>query len=194
MKYHTEMSDEKLIQFYLNSNQAALPTLTDLYKDRIYSFIYKMVQDKHVAEEIFRNVFITLINNLLAGKAPEDDNFFQWTTQIAHKLCIEDSRNNKQAMVITAGNNKTEIPGMNSSVPVSVNSVLYHENHGKMKSMIDMLPDQQREVIALSHYAGLSFKDISDIMKCSLTSAPDTMKTGLYNLRNLMVEKEMALR
>jgi len=60
--------------------------------------------------------------------------------------------------------------------------------------MIDLLPDQQREVIALSHYAGLSFRDIADIMKCSLTAALDTMKIGLNNLRKLMMEKELALR
>jgi RNA polymerase sigma factor (sigma-70 family) len=194
MKYQTEMSDEKLIQFYLNSNPAALATLTDLYKDRIYSSIYTMVQDKHVAEEIFRNVFITIINNLLAGKTPEDNNFFQWATQIAHQLCIDHSRNTKLAMVITADNAPQTEQVIDFSLPAPIHSATYHESHGKIKSMIDMLPDQQREVIALSHYAGLSFKDIAEIMKCSLTSALDTMKIGLNNLRKLMMEKEVALR
>jgi DNA-directed RNA polymerase specialized sigma24 family protein len=60
--------------------------------------------------------------------------------------------------------------------------------------MIAMLPDEQREVIALNHYAGLSFKEIADIMKCSLTTALDTMKFGLNNLRKLMNEKEIVLR
>jgi len=194
MKYQTEMSDEKLIQFYLNSNPAAQATLTDLYKDRIYCSIYTMVQDKHVAEEIFRNVFIAIINNLLAGKAPEDNNYFQWATQIAHQLCIEHTRNNKLAMVIAADNDNSTAPPIDFSVPVPMHNVLYHESHGKIKTMIDLLPDQQREVIALSHYAGLSFRDIADIMKCSLTAALDTMKIGLNNLRKLMMEKELALR
>lgn len=57
-----------------------------------------------------------------------------------------------------------------------------------------MLPDEQREVMVLNHYAGLSFKEISETMQCSLNSALDTMKFGLNNLRKLMAEKEIVLQ
>jgi RNA polymerase sigma-70 factor (ECF subfamily) len=59
MNNHAEMSDEKLIQFYLNGSPAALATLVELYKDRIYCSIFAMVQDKYVAEEIFRFEVLT---------------------------------------------------------------------------------------------------------------------------------------
>jgi RNA polymerase sigma-70 factor (ECF subfamily) len=105
MNNHTEMSDEKLIQFYLNGNPHALATLVELYKDRIYCSIFNMVQDKYVAEEIFRDVFITIINNLLAGKTAENGDFLQWATQTAHHLCIEHTRKTKLAVII----NNTEV-------------------------------------------------------------------------------------
>jgi RNA polymerase sigma factor (sigma-70 family) len=197
MNSHTEMSDEKLIQFYLNGNPQALATLVELYKDRIYCSIFTMVQDKYVAEEIFRDVFITIINNLLAGKTAEDGDFLQWATQTAHHLCIEHSRKTKLAMII----NSNDVNGSNNiaeavdfSIPVSLPNTIYHDSHGKIKSMIALLPDEQREVIALNHYAGLSFKEIAGIMKCSLTTALDTMKYGLNNLRKLMNEKEIVLQ
>ena len=195
MKYQTEMSDEKLIQFYLNGNPSAMATLVELYKDRIYSSIFSMVQDKYVAEEIFRDVFITIINNLMAGKTADEGNFLQWATQVAHQLCIEHTRKTKLAMVINQGKEETvaEEP-VNFSVPVTLPATMYYESHSKIKSMISMLPDEQREVIALNHYAGLSFKEIADIMKCSLTTALDTMKFGLNNLKKLMNEKEIVLR
>lgn len=195
MNSHTEMSDEKLIQFYLNGNPQALATLVELYKDRIYCSIFTMVQDKYVAEEIFRDVFITIINNLLAGKTAEDGDFLQWATQTAHHLCIEHSRKTKLAMII---NNNSPVDcieeAIDFSIPVSLPNTIYHDSHGKIKSMIALLPDEQREVIALNHYAGLSFKEIAGIMKCSLTTALDTMKYGLNNLRKLMAEKEIVLR
>jgi RNA polymerase sigma-70 factor (ECF subfamily) len=194
MNNHTEMSDEKLIQFYLNGNPHALATLVELYKDRIYCSIFNMVQDKYVAEEIFRDVFITIINNLLAGKTAENGDFLQWATQTAHHLCIEHTRKTKLAVII----NNTEVTNTDEaidfSVPVSLPDTMYHDSHGKIKSMIALLPDEQREVIALNHYAGLSFKEIAGIMKCSLTTALDTMKYGLNNLRKLMNEKEIVLR
>ena len=72
-------------------------------------------------------------------------------------------------------------------------STNYHESHGKIKSMIDLLPDNQREVMLLNHYGGLSFNEIAGTMKCSLTTALDSMKFALNNLRKMMMEKEMAL-
>lgn len=195
MKHQTEMSDEKLIQFYLNGNPGALATLVELYKDRIYSSIFSMVQDKHVAEEIFRDVFITIINSLMAGKSSEEDNFLQWAMQVAHQLCIEHTRKAKLAFIVDISKqpNSTE-ETVDFAVPVPAPNTNYYESHSKIKSMISMLPDEQREVVALNHYAGLSFKEIADIMKCSITTALDTMKYGLGNLRKLMNEKEIVLR
>ena len=195
MKCHTEMSDEKLIQFYLNGNPSAIATLVELYKDRIYCSIYTMVQDKYVAEEIFRDVFINIINNMMAGKTPDDDNFLQWAIQTAHQLCIEHTRKTKMALIVnTEDVNNSSREGVDFSVPVALPDTIYYQSHSKIKNMIAMLPDEQREVIALNHYAGLSFKEIADIMKCSLTTALDTMKFGLNNLRKLMNEKEIVLR
>jgi RNA polymerase sigma-70 factor (ECF subfamily) len=69
----------------------------------------------------------------------------------------------------------------------------YHESHGKIKSMIDLLPDAQREVMLLNHYAGLSFNEIAETMKCSLSMALDCMKLALTNLRTMMEEKEIVI-
>lgn len=193
MSSYTEMSDEKLIQFYLNGNPNAIATLVELYKDRIYCSIFNMVQDKYIAEEIFRDVFITIINNLLAGKTAEDGDFLRWATQTAHHLCIEHSRKTKLATIVDQKTVLNAAEKIDFSVPVAVPSTIYHDSHGKIKSMISMLPDEQREVIALSHYAGLSFKEIAGIMKCSLTTALDRMKYGLTNLQKMMMEKEMVI-
>lgn len=186
------MTDEKLIQFYLNGDPNALATLVELYKDRVYRSIYSIVQNKHAAEEIFREVFIRIIDNLMAGKTAEEGNFLQWAIKIAHGLCMEYIRKDKQAIVLNtdySAGGITELP----SALVKADAG-YHESHGKIKSMIDMLPDEQREVIVLNHYAGLSFKEISETLHCSLNAALDTMKFGLNNLQKLMIEKEIILQ
>ena len=185
----TTMSDEKLIQFYLNGNPNAMATLVELYKDRIYGSIYTTVQDRHAAEEIFHDVFIQIINKMMGGQMPEDGGFLQWAIKLAHAMCIDHSRNVQ--MAIAAHNTTASVKDRTvSALPANA---MYHESHGKIKSMIDMLPGDQREVIMLNHYAGLSLKDISDIMKCSLTVALDNLKFGLNNLRKIMTEKEVIL-
>ena len=186
----TTMSDEKLIQFYLNGNPNAMATLVELYKDRIYGSIYTTVQDRHAAEEIFHDVFIQMINKMMAGQTPEDGSFLGWAIKLGHSLCLEHARNTQ--MSILADRATTDVRDQRLS-PLPANAQ-YHESHGKIKSLIDMLPQDQREVIMLNHYAGLSLKDISDIMKCSLTVALDNLKFGLNNLRKMMTEKEIVLQ
>ena len=189
MNYPTSMPDEKLIQFYLNGDPNTMATLVELYKDRIYRSVYNIVQDKYVAEEIFQEVFICLINNMIAGKIAEDGNFLQWATRIAQNLCVEYTRKTKQAIVF----NPAVDAAINFSAPVTLSNSNYHESHGKIKSMIDLLPDDQREVMLLNHYGGLSFNEIADVMKCTLNKALDSMKFGLNNLRKMMMEKEIVL-
>lgn len=188
MNYQTSMPDEKLIQFYLCGDPNAMSTLVELYKDRVYRSIYNIVQDKYVAEEIFQAVFICLINNMIAGKAAEEGNFLQWITRIAQQLCIEYKRKANLAIIFNTTTEKVDF-----FVPVAMPNANYHENHGKIKSMIDLLPDRQREVMLLNHYGGLTFNEISETMKCSLSMALDCMKLALNNLCKMMKEKETVL-
>lgn len=189
MNYPTSMTDEQLIQFYLNGDPNAMATLVELYKDRIYRSVYNMTQDKHVSEEIFQDVFIKIINNMIAGKPAEEGNFLQWATRIAQGLCIEYSRKNKLAAILNA----TEDNAIHTSGPAVLSNSGYHESHGRIKSLINMLPDAQREVMVLNHYGDLSFKEIAELMKCSLNTALDSMRVGLNSLRKMMMEKEIVL-
>ena len=183
------MTDEKLIQFYLNGDPNAMATLVELYKDRVYRSIYNIVQDKYVAEEIFQEVFICLINNMIAGKSAEEGNFLQWAIRIAQNLCLEYSHKTNRPVFI----NLTVEESVNFALPAALPNSGYHESHGKIKSMINLLPDNQREVMLLNHYGGLTFKEIAEVMKCSLNTALDSMKFGLKNLRKMMTEEEMVL-
>lgn len=189
MNHPISMTDEQLIQFYLNGDPNAIATLIELYKDRIYRSIYNIVQEKHIAEEIFQEVFICLINNMIAGKYNEGGNFLQSASRIAQNLCIDYSRKSKQAIVL----NTSADDMLSFSVSASFANSSYHDSHSKIKSMINLLPDNQREVLVLSHYGGLTFKEIADVMKCSLNTALDNMKYGLNNLRKMMLEKEMVM-
>jgi len=189
MNRQAPMPDEKLIQFYLNGDPYAMATLVELYKDRVYRSIFTIVQNQYVAEEIFQDVFICLINNMIAGKHAEEGNFLQWATNIAQKLCIEYTRKNNYGLAeASPADEKAVFP-----VPVNLSNPGYHESHHKIKSLIDLLPDKQREVLVLNHYGGMGFTEIAEVMKCTLNTALDNMRFGLNNLRKMMAEKEIVM-
>ena len=189
MNYQTIMTDEKLIQFYLSGDPNAMATLVELYKDRVYQYIYNIVQDKFASEEIFQDAFICIINNMIAGKTAEEGNFLQWAIRIAQNLCVEHTRKNKLAEIMYSA---APEPRQISSASL-VSGTNYHQSHKKIKSLIDMLPDDQREVMVLNHYGGLSFKEIAEVKKCSMNTALSSMQFGLNTLRSMMMEKEMVL-
>lgn len=189
MNYHSGMSDEKLIQFYLSGDSNAMATLVELYKDRVYRSIYNMVQNKTAAEEIFQETFICLINEMIAGKTAEQESFLHWATRIAQRICLDHARQPDRACT---NDDAQEAVGFASPLAVTSNHH-YHESHGKIKSMIDMLPEKQREVIVLNHYGGMGFNEIAETLKCTLSMALDYMKLALNNLCSMMTEKEILL-
>lgn len=117
--------------------------------------------------------------------------FLCLTMHIAQGLCIERTRQPIQSLTI----NDQPMPAGFSlnkfTEPAMLVSANTFDNHSKLRNMIDMLPVQQREVIVLNHYSGISFKEIAELMKCSITSALETMRFGLQNLGKLMIEKEV---
>ncbi len=67
------------------------------------------------------------------------------------------------------------------------------QSHDRVRRLVDMLPDEQREVIVLRHYADLSFKEIAQMTNCSINTALGRMRYGLINMRKMMVEKQIAM-
>ncbi|MEJ0083885.1 MAG: sigma factor-like helix-turn-helix DNA-binding protein [Puia sp.] len=71
--------------------------------------------------------------------------------------------------------------------------IMKRQSHDRVRRMLDLLPEDQREVIILRHYADLSFKEIASLTNCSINTALGRMRYGLINLRKMMVEKRIAL-
>jgi len=136
MNNQNRMPDETLIQFYLKGDPNAMSTLVELYKDRVYRSIYNIVQDKYAAEEIFQDVFVCLINNMIAGKPAEEGNFLQWASRIAQQLCMDYKRKTALALVVNATAGRIDFP-----LPAAIHNTNYHESHGKKKSRIEDLHD-----------------------------------------------------
>jgi len=190
MNYPTNaiIPDDQLIHYFLNNDAPALETLVYLNKDKIYKSIFSMVQDKYQADEIIQNVFIRIIDLLMAGKFVEEGKFLPWAMHISHELCINHLRMIKYAPVITKSSPQHQI--IKYAQTESRLPIINHEQHEEIRVMIEMLPEKEREIIVLSHYANLSFKEIAEVMKCNISSALSQMRYALTNLHNIIKKKQ----
>jgi RNA polymerase sigma factor (sigma-70 family) len=193
MRDHIQMNDNQIVQMYINGDANALSTLVTRYKDKIFTSIYLLVKDKYLAEDIFQDVFIRVIDTLKGGKYTDEGKFLPWAMRIAHNLCVDHFRKIKRNPTIKTSDDRDIFEVLNFSEEGVDNRIMSEQTSDKVRRMIDLLPEDQREVIILRHYADLSFKEISQLTGCSINTALGRMRYGLLNLRKMMTEKQIAL-
>jgi RNA polymerase sigma factor (sigma-70 family) len=193
MKCLTNLTDQQLIHLYVDGDADALATIVMRYKEKIFTSIYLLVKDRYLAEDIFQEVFIKVIDTLKAGKYTDEGKFLPWAMRIAHNMCVDHFRKVKRTPTIKTSDDKDIFEVLNFSEPGADHRMMASQSHDRVRKLVDMLPEDQREVIILRHYADLSFKEISDLTNCSINTALGRMRYGLINLRKMMTEKQIAL-
>lgn len=193
MRTLDQVSDIDLILSFQNGDTCAFENLIHRYKDKIFSSILFFVKDSYLAEDLFQDVFIKIIDTLKNKRYTEEGKFLPWALRIAHNLCVDYFRKVKRAPSIRTSDNKDIFELLQISEEGPDTKVMQSQSHDRVRQMLDMLPEEQREIIVLRHYANLSFKEIAVITNCSINTALGRMRYGLINLRKMMLEKQISL-
>jgi RNA polymerase sigma factor (sigma-70 family) len=193
MKCLNNLTDQQLIHLYLDGDANALATIIVRYKEKLYTSIYLLVKDRYLAEDIFQDVFIRVIDTLKGGRYTDEGKFLPWVMRIAHNMCVDHFRKVKRNPTIKTSDDRDIFEVINFSEPGADQRMMTGQSHDRVRQMVDQLPEDQREVIILRHYADLSFKEIADLTQCSINTALGRMRYGLINLRKMMTEKQIAL-
>lgn len=193
MKTVQSSPDQALIQMYLEGDSEALSTLIDRYKEKVFTSIMLLVKDKYLAEDIFQDTFIKVIDTLHSGRYTDEGKFLPWVMRIAHNLCVDHFRKIKRRPTIKTSDNYDIFEVLNFSEAGVDERMVQNQSNTRVRKMLDMLPQDQKEVIIMRHFAELSFKEIAQITGCSINTALGRMRYGLINLRKIMTEKQIAL-
>jgi RNA polymerase sigma factor (sigma-70 family) len=193
MKSFSQKTDNELVDLFTNGNLDALETLVLRHKDKLYTSILFMVKDKHLAEDIFQDVFIRVIDTMRNGRYTDEGKFLPWAMRIAHNLCVDHFRKVKRTPTIRTGDDKDIFEVLNFSEESAEYVMIKRQSHDRVRNMLDHLPEDQREVIILRHYADMSFKEIAAATNCSINTALGRMRYGLINLRKMMTQRQIAL-
>ena len=113
--------------------------------------------------------------------------------RIAHNLCVDHFRKVKRNPTIKTSDDRDIFEVLNFSEAGVDTRIMAEQTSDKVRKLIDLLPEDQREVIILRHYADLSFKEIAQLTNCSINTALGRMRYGLLNMRKMMTEKQIAL-
>jgi RNA polymerase sigma factor (sigma-70 family) len=187
--YKNVHSDNDFIQRYINGDENAMACLLDKHQRKIFTFILMRVKNKKLAEDIFQDTFFKIIDCFRKGKYNDEGKFLPWAQMIAHNLCMDHFRKIKRMpnIVNTEASNLFNFIG--ETEENREDKLVKEQTCLQLKDMINRLPDDQKEVLILRHYADLSFKEIAEITGTNINTALGRMRYALLNLRKWMSNK-----
>ncbi|MBP7821749.1 MAG: sigma-70 family RNA polymerase sigma factor [Saprospiraceae bacterium] len=190
----TLLNDQELIALYLKGDERPFEVLLNRHKSKIYTSIYLFVKDQDLADDIFQEVFIKIIDTLRKGKYNHEGKFGQWALRIAYNMCVDYFRREKRRPKVASTDSFDIFDVLHSPNENVEESIMKSQTHQKIRELVDLLPEEQREVVVLRHYADMSFKEISQLTRVSINTALGRMRYALINMRRLMQEKEAILQ
>jgi len=194
MKLYQTLTDTQLVLHFQDGNCGALETLVSRYKDKIFSSILFLVKDKFLAEDLFQETFLRIIDTLRSRRYNEEGKFLPWAMRIAHNLCVDYFRKVKRTPAILTQDKKDIFDVIHVVINDNAEQrIIREQTYDRMHRMLAKLPDEQREVIVLRHFGDMSFKQIAETTNCSINTALGRMRYGLINLRKMMTEKQINL-
>lgn len=190
-----QLTDAELIYAYQSGNNQAIEALINRYKDKVYTTIFMLVKDRFLAEDIFQEAFLKMIRTIRDGNYAEQGKFLPWAVRVAHNLCMDHFRKVRHNVPVTLpdGRDLSELIPMSYAGDAS-EALERRQTHQSVRQLIELLPDEQREVITMRIYADQSFKEIADLTGVSINTALGRMRYALINLRKMITDKQMVLR
>ena len=187
------LDDQELVRQYLDGKSSAFEILLKRHKDRIFTHIVLMVKDKSLAEDIFQDTFIKVINTLRRGKYNEEGKFLPWVMRIAHNLVIDHFRRNKKMPMVRSDENYDVFSTIKRDDQNVEQLLINGQIDNDVKKLVEHLPQEQREVVIMRHYLRMSFKEIAEKTNVSINTALGRMRYALINLRKLVDENAIEL-
>ena len=188
------LTDQELVVRYRKGSQESIEVLINRHKNKVYSYILMTVKNTALAEDLFQDTFIKVVQSLDVGRYRENGRFLSWVIRIAHNLIIDYYR--KQNKMNTYSNDDYENDLFNNQKlsDMTVEEEIVREQiYEDVRKLLEYLPEEQREVVVLRHYAGLSFKEIADHTNVSINTALGRMRYALINMRKMIEAKNLNL-
>lgn len=187
------LSDQQLISLYLSGDEAAFEFLLNRHQQQVYSKIFFIVRDSDLANDLFQDTFIKVVNTLKGGKYNEEGKFLPWVLRIAHNISIDHFRRGKKMCMMRATDEFDVFDTLPSDQMHAEDQMIQDQIHQDVRELLDCLPEEQREVVHMRIERELSFQEIADETGVSINTALGRMRYALINMRRAMEERGVQL-
>jgi RNA polymerase sigma-70 factor (ECF subfamily) len=188
-----QQTDQELVSLFLKGKEDALQALILRHERKVFTSIYLLVKDRDLANDLFQDTFIKVINTLRSGHYNEEGKFISWVLRIAHNLVIDHFRSLKRMPMVYDNDEYSVFDTIQLEDSNIEEKIIAEQIQGQVRRLIEELPYEQREVVIMRHFANMSFKEIADVTQVSINTSLGRMRYALINLRKLIEEKQLVL-
>ena len=190
----TMLSDQALLEMYQQGNREAVSQLLERHTRRVRDYVRMLVKDNDVADDLTQEVLIKVVKVLDEGRYTDKGRFLPWVLRIAHNRVLDYFRAQKQVKAVSESSVGFDILGSKDlAVPSIEEDIIDEQRAEEVRALIEKLPEEQREVVKMRYYDGLSFKEIAEHTGVSINTALGRMRYALINLRQMIKEKKLVL-
>jgi RNA polymerase sigma-70 factor (ECF subfamily) len=180
--------DDAAIMLELSAgNMAAFDVLIQKYRKPIIHFMYRMVRNEAVAEELAQEVFLRVYRSRETYRA--EARFSTWLYRIATNLGVNharDTRHERSASTIYLDETDSETgttPDVADSTPSAESGLLRDERMAAIREHVMALPERQRMAVLMHKYEGMDYKQIGDVLKLSESATKSLLFRAYQTLR-----------
>ena len=190
----TMLSDQALLEMYQQGNREAVSQLLERHARRVRDYVRMLVKDNDVADDLTQEVLIKVVKVLDEGRYTDKGRFQPWLLRIAHNRVLDYFRAQKQVKTVSESSAGFDILGSKNFAEPSIEDRLVSEQQAEeVRQLIELLPAEQREVVKMRYYEGLSFKEIAEHTGVIINTALGRMRYALINMRQMIKDKKLVL-
>lgn len=179
--------ETKLALLARKGDQRAFAEIVELFKDKIFHLAFRMLNNRHEAEDVVQDTFLRVYKNL--ERYDENQKFSTWIYRIGTNLCIDRLRKRKPVYSLDAEMNEQEGIDGYALIPsddrTPETELMLSETKEMIREAIDSLPAKYKSVMVLRYLNELSLQEISEVLDMPVT----TIKTRVHRGREFLRKK-----
>ena len=182
-----QMDDATIMLELRTGNMAGFDYLIQKYRKPIIHFMYRMVRNQAVAEELAQEVFLRVYRSRETYRA--EARFSTWLYRIATNLGVNytrDTRHERTASTIYLDETDYETgttPDVADTTPSAESNLLRQERLNAIREHVMALPERQRMAVLMHKYEGMDYKQIGDVLKLSESATKSLLFRAYQTLR-----------
>lgn len=192
MEEKNVMTDEQLAIDYMAGDNKAFDELLRRYKNKVFSSVYNMINDKLAAEDVFQDIFIRIIVGLRENRYTSKGYFKFWVATITRNAIIDYHRKNKILLAdVNEDNDLCTLKGQDVIDICKEESIVNKQTLDNAVKLMNHLPETQREVVYMKFFENKSFKEIAEQTNVSINTSLGRMRYALINMRRMAREHKV---